>query len=148
MFLVITKNIIRCNKSRHISTGLLGQVIINIPVIFLPSRAANRFIDIPRTTIISRNHQYPVLVNAIQIVQIMDRRFGRQYRVPSFIYKRIDFQFIHFPGRIHKLPKAASSGTRKSPGIQSTFNHRQIFQLQRHTFRIQRLLKNRKVILT
>ena len=134
MFLVIIKSVHRRDKSRHVPTGFFRQVEINIPVILLASGTADGFIHVPRSAIVRGNHQNPVLVYLVQILQKTNCSLGRLHRITALVKKRINFQLVHFSRPIHKLPKPASSRPGKSSRVQGTFNHGQVFQLVRQTF--------------
>ena len=106
MFFIISEYIIRSDKSGHISPGLSRQMIVYIPIILFSSGTTNRFIDIPRPTVISSYHQNPVFINSIQIVQIANCRLSCFYRITAFVDIGIDFKLIHFPCAVHELPQS------------------------------------------
>ena len=131
MLFVIIKRVHGSDKSRYITAGLFRQMEINIPIILFTSRSSYRLVHVTRSAIIGSDHQNPIFVNTIQVLQKTHGSLRGSHRITTFVNERIDFQFVHLSCPVHKLPQSASPRTGKRPRVQSALDHGQKLQLLR-----------------
>ena len=101
---VVGHYVVGSNEGGHVATCLFRQIVVDFPVIGFPSRAADGFVDGARTAVVGGNHQVPVFVNVIHVLQVACCRPGRLYRVTAFVYEAVAFQSVYLSGGEHKLP--------------------------------------------
>ena len=109
MLAVVGHHIVGGDKRGYISTGFFRQEVIDFPIIRFPSGTADGLVDGARAAIVSGNHQIPVLVNGIQILQIAGGSPGGLDWIAAFVNETVAFQTIHFSGSQHELPQSASA---------------------------------------
>ena len=101
---VVGHYVVGGNEGGHVAACLFGQIVVDFPIIGFPSRAADGFVDGARTAVVGGNHQVPVFVNVIHVLQVACCRPGRLYRVAAFVYEAVAFQSVYLSGGEHKLP--------------------------------------------
>ena len=68
---IVVHDVVGGNKRRHVATRLLGQIGINLPVVGLTARTVDGLGNVVGTTVVGGNHQIPVAVDAIKVLQIV-----------------------------------------------------------------------------
>ena len=139
---IIGHDIVGCNEGRHITTCLLGEIGVNLPIILFAIVATDGLVDILRTAIVGCNHQVPVAKNFVKVAEIACSSIRCLDRVATFVNQRVDLQSILFARSYHKLPKTSSTSARDSLGIQGRLDDRQVFQFKRKLIGFQGFFEN------
>ena len=139
---IIGHDVVGCNEGRHITTCLLGEIGVNLPIILFAIVATDGLVDILRTAIVGCNHQVPVAKDFIKVAEIACSCIRCLDRVATLVNQRVDLQSILFARSYHKLPKTSSTSTRDSLGIQGRLDDRQVFQFKRKLIGFQGFFEN------
>lgn len=105
---VIVHNVVGCDKCWYISSCLLWQVGINIPVIGIALGTMDGLVDIGRSTVVGCDDQAPIVEYLVQVAQIVSGCIGCLHRVAALIHECVDLQTITLGCREHELPQAGA----------------------------------------
>ena len=104
VFAVVSHYVVGGNEGGYVSSCFFGQIIIDFPIVRFAACTSNGFVDCSRAAVVGGNHQVPVFVNVIHVLQVACCRPGRLYRVTAFVYEAVVFQSVYLSGGEHKLP--------------------------------------------
>ena len=147
MFAVVAHDVVGGYECRNISSCLLWQVGIYLPIIFFASAGiACGFGHVARATVVGCYHQMPILVDVVQIAQVACGGIRCFQRVAAFVHKAVHFQAVESSGGHHKLPQSCCSGARCGTCVQCRLYHGQIFQFERHAVAFEGFFEHRKIV--
>ena len=149
MLSVIGHSIICRDESRHISTSLLGQIVINFPKVgMLGSCSSDGFVHVAWSTVIGSDGKSPVAIGIIKLLEVLRSHFARAVWVATLVNERANLKPESLTSSNHKLPQAASSCWRHSIGVESRLNDWDILELEWHLVSFKSFFKDGHIIRT
>lgn len=87
MLAVVVHDIVGCDECRYISTGLLWEVWIDVPVVSRTLGTVDGLVYLAWTAVVGSDYQSPVIEDLIEITQVVGCSIRCFHRVAAFIYQ-------------------------------------------------------------
>ena len=148
VLLIIVHHIGGGDESRHIAAGFLRQIFVDGPIVGLVVvfHPAQGFVHVCRSAVVGGNGERPIIVDAIQLLEIRCGGFARLVGVAAFVHQGVDFQAEVFAGVDHKLPKSGSTRIRHHIGVERRFYDGNVFQFVGQPFFFECALKDGHIV--
>ena len=104
VFAVVGHDVVHRDEGGHVAPRLAWEVVVDVPVVALSAGAAYCLVDVAGTAVVGGNDEYPVAVDAVQVIEVLDGCLGGTDRVAAFVHEGVDFQLVHPAGGVHELP--------------------------------------------
>ena len=91
---VVVHHVVGGDEGGHITTRLLRQPGINLPVVALAVSAAYGLIDLVGTAIVSGDDEVPVVVDLIEVAQIVGGGIRRFHDVAPLVDQRVHLEVV------------------------------------------------------
>ena len=142
---IIVHDVVGCDEGWHVSTGLLWQVWIDLPIVCLALGTVDSFVHLGWSAVVGCDDEVPVVVDLVEVAQIVGCCIGCLHWVASLIVEGIYLQAVAFSGAEHKLPESGGSHAGYCLRVECRLDYRQILQLQWQVVGFQRLFEDRHV---
>ena len=117
------------DESRHVATGLGGQVRPDGPIVFHAS-ADDGLVDGARARVVGGQHEEPVLIAGVEALEVLAGGFGLLLGVEAVVDERAHPQSVFGTRAAHELPQALGTCRRACRGVEGRLHHGQVFELQ------------------
>ena len=101
---VVAEGVVHGDEGGHVAPRFAWEVVVDVPVVALSAGAAYCLVDVAGTAVVGGNDEYPVAVDAVQVIEVLDGCLGGTDRVAAFVHEGVDFQLVHSAGGVHELP--------------------------------------------
>ena len=148
VLLVIGHDVVGGNESRHIATGLAGQVVVDFPEVgFLGiAGAANGLVNIARTTVIGGDGKRPVAIDSVELLEIGSGLLAGAIGIATLINERIHLEAHATRRAQHELPQASSTRRRNGIGVHGRLDDRDVPEFERQPLFFECLLKDGHIV--